>query len=67
MGEMKQGFLVDKRGGFSREVSEWAEGAPEQSFFGASAPSEKRIPVGTFRCAKCGFLESYALPEFAAQ
>jgi hypothetical protein len=25
----------------------------------------KCVPVGTFRCSACGFLESYACPEFA--
>jgi len=57
---MTQGFIVDKSGGFTREASEWVEGAPEKSFFGVSAPAARRIPVSTHRCSECGFLESYA-------
>ena len=51
-----------------RKVSTWVEGAPQKSWFGsAEVPKEKCVPVGTFRCSACGFLESYARPEFAAQ
>jgi len=59
-GEMAQGFIADKSGGFSREVSEWVEGVPEKGFLGESAPAERRIPISTFRCSACGFLELYA-------
>ena len=31
------------------------------------APPDKCVPVGVFRCSACGFLESYARPEFAAK
>jgi hypothetical protein len=69
-GLMVQGFIIDmKRSKFS-VVSNWVEGAPgKPTWFGTCvpAPAEKRIPVGTFRCSGCGFLESYARPEFAAR
>ena len=66
-GEMVQGFIFDRAEGNNRRVSNWVEGAPgKSSWFGSvPAPAEKRIPVGTFRCSVCGFLESYAHPEFA--
>ena len=61
--EMVQGFIVDWKAG---RVDNWVEGAPEKSFWtGIKADPEKCIPVGTFRCTVCGFLESYARPEFA--
>ena len=67
-GEMAQGFIVDWSQGIDRRVSRWVEGAPENSFWhGTKAPEEKSVPVGTFRCSACGFLESYARPEFAAK
>ena len=68
-GEMVQGFIFDREDGGLRRVSNWVEGAPgKSSWFGnVPAPAEKRIPVGTFRCSTCGFLESYAHPEFAAK
>jgi hypothetical protein len=66
-GEMVQGFTFESEGPL-RMVSTWVEGAPEKSFWrSAKVPAEKSISVGTFRCSGCGFLESYARPEFAAQ
>ena len=68
-GVMVQGFISDYKSDKILRVSEWVEGAPGKSswFTGVPAPSEKCIPVGTFRCSACGFLESYAHPEFAAR
>ena len=66
-GGMVQGFLFESEGP-KRVVSTWVEGAPEKSWLGsAKVPKEKCVPVGTFRCSACGFLESYARPEFAPQ
>ena len=66
-GEMVQGFIFEYDG-FMRMVSAWVEGAPEKSWFRwAKVPKEKCVPVGTFRCSACGFLESYARPDFGAQ
>ena len=67
-GEMEQGFTLDfsQAGGL---VSRWAAGTPQKSFWRGTKriPEESFIPIGTFRCASCGYLESYARPEFAAQ
>jgi hypothetical protein len=66
-GEMVQGFLIDLGHANSARVSRWAEGAPQKSFWtGTRTPADAVLPVGTFRCSTCGFLESYAKPEFAA-
>jgi hypothetical protein len=66
-GQMEQGFVVDITYG-GRLVSQWAAGAPAKSVWvGTKLPEEKLIPIGVFRCASCGFLESYARHEFAAQ
>ena len=66
-GEMVQGFLFEYDGP-ARWVTTWVEGAPEKSWFwSVKVPKEKCVPVGTFRCSVCGFLESYARPEFAAK
>jgi hypothetical protein len=64
---MVQGFTFESEGP-KRMVSTWVEGAPEKAFRNsAKVEAEKCIPVGTFRCSVCGFLESYARPEFAPQ
>lgn len=66
-GRMEQGFVLDSTYG-ARIVSQWAAGPPEKSFWsGTKLPDEALIPIGTFRCESCGFLESYARQEFAAQ
>ena len=67
-GEMAQGFIVDWSQGGGRRVNSWVKGAPEKSFWhGTSVPDDQGVPVGTFRCEACGFLESFARPEFAAK
>lgn len=66
-GSMEQGFVMDMDSG-SRLVSQWAPGAPVKSFWlGTKLPADKMIAIGVFRCEGCGFLESYARDEFAAQ
>lgn len=63
---MEQGFVLDNSHG-GREVSRWVAGAPLKSFWvGTKLPDEDLIPIGTYRCSSCGYLESYARPEFAA-
>jgi hypothetical protein len=54
---MKRGFVLDNSyvGQF---VSLWAEGAPVKTIWGITKlPDEKLMPIGTYRCAACGFLE----------
>jgi len=66
-GAMVQGFIFEFDGS-RRKVSSWVEGAPEKSFWqGTKVPKEMIVPIGTYRCSVCGFLESYARDEFAAQ
>jgi hypothetical protein len=69
-GEMVQGFICGREGP-NRVVSIWEEGAPEKVGWlfrqVRKVPPDKRVPVGVFRCSACGFLESYARPEFAAK
>ena len=66
--EMVQGFIVDFGQGPGRLVSNWVEGPPEKSFWvQTKVPTDRCIPVGSFRCSGCGFLESYAQPAFAAK
>ena len=69
-GVMVQGFIVDLTVSKFCRVTNWCEGAPgKPTWFGTNVPvqAEKCIPVCTFRCSICGFLESYAKPEFSAK
>ena len=67
-GRMAQGFVADFYQGGSRRVSSWVEGAPQKSFWvGTTISNRTTIPIGTFRCENCGFLESFARLEFEAR
>lgn len=57
---MEQGFTA-ARSESAATVTHWIEGQPQYGFFGGTKVSGKRqFAVQTFRCAKCGYLESYA-------
>ena len=60
-GAMEQGFVVDKGHYSAPETQEWVEGAPERSVWTGLKTKERAVrPVTTYRCARCGYLESYA-------
>ena len=59
-GRMQEGFIYDQSDAI-RLVSKWVEGVPEKSVWtGVKLKGRKTIETRTFRCDKCGFLESYA-------
>jgi len=62
-GKMEDGFLLDSTDA-SRVQTKWVQGAPEESRWGMGVKLKGRLqlPIATFRCTKCGFLESYAAP-----
>ena len=65
-GQLEQGFVVDHTYG-AQVVSQWAKGAPVKSFWtGTKVPDQGRLPIGTYRCSSCGYLEAYARRQFAA-
>ena len=65
---MEQGFVLDTIHGARVVVTQWAAGAPLKSFWrGTKLPDEKLVPIGTYRCSSCGYLELYARQEFAAK
>jgi hypothetical protein len=59
-GNMQEGFIYDQAYGASL-VSRWVQGPPERSLLtGLKLKGRRMIETRTFRCDKCGFLESYA-------
>jgi ribosomal protein S27AE len=59
---MSEGFVMDNAYG-TMAVSTWVEGAPKKSIWvGVKLEGRKPIEIETWRCGKCGFLESYAPP-----
>ena len=62
---MEEGFVVDHTYGAS-VPSNWVEGEPVKSFWqGTKLSGKKQYRVETYRCVRCGYLESYAKEETA--
>jgi hypothetical protein len=60
---MEQGYMLEKGDSNAPAVTHWVQGAPEKSFWmGLKLQGRPVIPVMTYRCEKCGYLESYARP-----
>jgi predicted nucleic-acid-binding Zn-ribbon protein len=70
--DMEQGFVLDRTYG-TQNITKWSAGPPQKELsFGlwwtGTTPSKSvEVPMATFRCSGCGYLESYARPEFEAQ
>jgi hypothetical protein len=57
---MTLGFIPDHAHGATK-VSNWVEGGPDKSIlFGVKLWRRRKIEIETWRCGKCGYLESYA-------
>ena len=65
-GEMVQGYVLDFTPVGGR-VRKWNSGPPKRALWNCIKDSTSQIPIGTFRCQSCGFLESYAREDFAAK
>lgn len=65
-GEMVQGYVED-RADSQVFTSHWISGLPVKEILSGIKSKSKRIPIGTFRCRSCGFLEFYAREDFAAE
>ena len=60
-GEMREGFILDMAHDGQQLVLRWVAGKPEKSFWtGTKVAGKEQHFIQSFRCAKCGFLESYA-------
>jgi len=56
---MSVGFILDSTDG-SRKVASWVEGKPVRGWFSVKTGKKETHEIQTWRCGKCGFLESYA-------
>ena len=66
-GRMVRGFVPDFSHG-AILVGKWQKGSPKKSFWTSTKnPGASGIPIGTFRCEGCGYLEHYADSTFAAK
>ena len=58
-GSMSVGFIVDATEGGSA-VASWVEGPPVRRWYGIKVGKNAKYEIQTWRCTRCGFLESYA-------
>lgn len=59
-GAMTDGFVVDHTYG-SASVASWIEGEPKKSIWvGLKLGGKTKYEITTWRCDRCGYLESYA-------
>lgn len=59
-GRLEVGFLVDFTSG-GQQVQRWLAGEPRVSrWIGLKVDSKDLVEVRTYRCQKCGLLESHA-------
>jgi hypothetical protein len=61
-GPMEAGFVLDRGHHSTAATQDWIEGTPERSFWtGIKTKGKEKHGVRSFRCERCGLLESYAL------
>ena len=64
-GEMEEGFIPDITDA-GVDQSRWAEGSPQPGFWGGTKLPKRRLLITTYRCMRCGYLESYAWQNSAS-
>jgi DNA-directed RNA polymerase subunit RPC12/RpoP len=58
---LEPGVLLDKGDNNRPNTVEWLKGTAEYSFWtGIKKKGREVLPVRTYRCERCGYLESYA-------
>ena len=61
--DMEPGYLLDYTHGATAQ-STWVEGPPVRSIWTwMNLKGREKLKVTTWRCTKCGYLESYARDE----
>lgn len=61
---MEEGFIIDRADYNIGTVNTWVEGEPVKSFWsGIKTKDKQQFEVKSFRCANCGYVESYAVKE----
>ena len=59
---MEPGYTIDVGYG-SKTLPKWTAGEPEKSMWtGLKLRGKDQLDVLTYRCRRCGYLESYAGP-----
>jgi hypothetical protein len=64
-GSMEPGFMLDRKDNWDSGLqASWVDGepTPKTSFGRMNLEGRERMPVTTYRCQGCGYLESFANP-----
>ena len=57
---MEPAYVIDEGYG-TRTVANWVGGEPERSIWtGLKLRGKDKLPIVTYRCRRCGYLESYS-------
>jgi len=61
--QMEVGYVLDAtHSGYQQQ--NWSPGEPKPSFWtGLKLAKDQVLPVTTLKCPRCGYLESYAIPQ----
>ena len=57
---MEEGFSIELGDGNMAMVGHWYPGKPARRWWGLKVDKRQRREIATWRCAGCGYLESYA-------
>ncbi len=58
---MKEGFMIEHALGTTAFSAKWHPGTPQCNVFGGTQIEKADlIPIQSFRCEQCGFIELYA-------
>ena len=61
---MDLGITIDSSSSGASIQAEWHAGQPKYSkWTGLKVSKDLKMPITTYRCPKCGYLESYAMPK----
>ena len=62
-GSMEPGLMLDRKDGASHLQVRWVGGEPTPTTFWGNVRMKGRepLPVTTYRCERCGYLESFAI------
>jgi hypothetical protein len=58
-GRMDQGFIPDATDNTTK-VTNWVEGQPQKRWYGLKTRGLRKLPIESWRCGRCGYLENYA-------
>lgn len=62
-GSLNEGFIIEHALGNTAFSAKWHPGKPECNVFGGTQiEKDQLIPIRSYRCEQCGFLEFYANP-----